>query len=473
VIRLRSSGLMPIAESEGNAPPVPVWLDAHAGTAQVRLDGTATDVLHFGGLDARFDASGPSLAAVGDALGVTLPTTAHFATHGRLRKHGQAWEAGVAALDIGSSRLHGDFRYDTAPAVPVLSGTLRGSRLALADLGPAFGGATAETPKLAKAGHVLPDRAFDIPSLKAMNADVGVALDVVDFGTDRLAPFEPLRGHLTLRDGVLRLDDLLARTAEGQVQGAIGLDSRPSVPRWNADLRWGGIRLERFVKAHDVAVRDPHAAPAQSGYISGALGGNAQLHGTGRSTAALMASLDGSARMWVRDGKVSHLLVEAAGIDIAQGLGVFVKGDDLLPMQCAVAQMRLQDGRVTPDVGVIDTHDTTIVVGGNLSLADESLALRMTAHPHDFSPLALRTPVDVDGTFADPHVRLETKPLVARGAAAAALSLASPLASLLAFLDWRQPEKDVCTQAVERLDHAPKAALAPASQASAAARRAR
>jgi len=79
--------------------------------------------------------------------------------------------------------------------------------------------------------------------------------------------------------------------------------------------------------------------------------------------------------------------------------------------------------------------------------------------------MALRTPVDLTGTFSDPHVRLEPKALLVRGAAAAALSLASPVAALLALVDFRQAEKDVCTGAVARLDNAPKAALAPSAPA--------
>ena len=105
-----------------------------------------------------------------------------------------------------------------------------------------------------------------------------------------------------------------------------------------------------------------------------------------------------------------------------------------------------------PEVFVIDTKDTTMLIDGDLSLATESLDLRMTAHPHDFSPLALRTPVKVTGTFDDPHIRPEVKPLVKRGAAAAVLSLANPLAALLALVDFKQSERDVCTAAVSHVD---------------------
>ena len=463
LIQLRSSGLLPLAASDANAVAVPLWLDVHADKTSIRVDGTATDVLHFGGMDASFVASGPSLAAVGDALGVTLPTTAKFATHGRLRKHGDVWDAGVAALDIGSSRLNGSFRFDNGPAVPVLTGKLGGARLALADLGPAFGAAPPDAPASAsnaKPGKVIPDRAFDIPSLKAMNADVGVQLAVLDLGTRMLEPFQPLQGRITLQDGVLNLKELLARTSAGEVQGGIGLDSRPATPKWTADLRWSGIQLDRFIKARDVAVRkDASGNKPDVGYISGALGGNAQLKGEGNSSAKLLASLDGTARLWVRDGTVSHILVEAAGIDVAQALGVFIKGDDKLPMQCALAQFDLVNGKVMPEVFVIDTRDTTMLIDGDLSLATESLDLRMTAHPHDFSPLALRTPVKMVGTFNDPHIRPEAKPLVERAGAAAALSLLNPLAALLALVDFKQKERDVCTTAVAHVDGAAKAGV--------------
>ena len=205
--------------------------------------------------------------------------------------------------------------------------------------------------------------------------------------------------------------------------------------------------------------KDASGTRPDVGYVSGALGGNAQLKGQGRSTAQLLASLDGTARLWVRDGTVSHLLVEAAGIDVAQALGVYVKGDDKLPMQCALAQFDIVNGKVMPEVFVIDTKDTTMLVDGDLSLAGETLDLRMTAHPHDFSPLALRTPVKVTGSFEAPHIRLEAKPLATRAGAAIALSLADPLAALLALVDFKQQERDVCTAAVAHVRGAAQAGV--------------
>ena len=463
LIQLRSSGVLPLASSDVASISVPLWLDVNANKSHIRIDGTATDLLHFGGMDATFLASGPSLAAVGDALGVTLPTTAKFDTHGRLQKHGSVWDASIAAMSIGSSRLTGDFKFDTAPAVPMLTGTLGGSRISLADLSPAFGAAPPDVPTsaaTAKFGRLIPDRAFDIPSLKVMNANVRVQLAELDLGTTTLEPFKPLQGRITLQDGLLNLTDLLARTSAGEVQGAIGLDSRPADPKWNANLRWSGIELERFIKTRDTVVRnDANGQKPDVGYISGALGGNAKLTGAGNSSARLLGSLRGTTRLWIRDGDISHLLAEAAGIDVAHALGVFVKGDDELPMQCALAQLDLINGKVMPEVFVIDTTKTTLFVDGDMSLATESLNLRLTARPHSFSPLAPRTPIKVIGTFSDPHVSLEAKPLAMRAGAAVALAAAAPVAALLALVDFKQKERDVCTAAVSHVDGAAAAGV--------------
>ena len=273
VLALRSSGLLPLAASDADSPAVPLWIDLRAGRTHIRLDGSASDLLHFGGMDASFDASGPSLAAVGDALGITLPTTAEFKTSGRLRKQGALWDAGVAVAGHRHEPPERPVHLRQHARRAQADRHAGGARLALPDLGPAFGapapdahgvvgqgraqqrdqaGARASAPAVATSGKVLPERQFDIPSLKAMNAEVGVQLAVLDLGTDKLEPFTPLQGKITLQDGVLSLHDLLAKTSLGAVQGAIGLDSRPALPKWNADLRWSGIQLARFVKARDI-----------------------------------------------------------------------------------------------------------------------------------------------------------------------------------------------------------------------------
>lgn len=448
---LRSSGVLPLARSDGSRDAVPVRLDLRIGRAQLKLDGTADDALQLGGLDAAIDLSGPSLAAVGDALGLTLPTTAAFDLRGRVRKDGTAWAADVASWRVGSSRLRGQFRYEAAATPPLLSGTLAGEHLALADLGPAIGTRAEDSKPAPKAaGRVLPQREFDIPSLQRMNADVVLNLDRLDLGTSLLESLAPLQGRVRLQRGVLSVQELVARTASGTLRGEITLDARTQqMPLWRGDLRWSGIELERFVKA-----RNTNAAAATTqrapGYLSGTLGGSANVSGRGRSIGAVMSTLDGNAGLWVRDGSVSHLLVELAGIDIAESLGVLIKGDQRLPLRCAVAQWSLSDGVARPQAALVDTQDTTLLISGELSLAKETLALVVTAQPHDMSLFSLRAPLRINGNFADPQVQLDKSRIALRLAGAAALAALAPPAALLALVDLGEDDRQQCAEAVKR-----------------------
>ena len=323
--RFQSSGLLPLAAPAGeNTPAVPLRLELHTGDTHLVLDGRGRDLMQLSSLDAQVQLKGPSLAAVGDAVGVTLPNSPPFALRGQLRKTGAVWNAAVEDLAVGSSRLKGDFVYDPSPAVPVLQGRLAGARLALPDLAPALG-AGGEARADTTPDRVLPQREFHLSALQAMNADLAVRLDQVYLGTTQLDTLAPLEGRLLLRDQVLSIEDLVARASGGELRGTLSLDARQKKSLWRADLRWSGVHLEQFIKP-----RNPRAEPAKPpapAYVSGVLGGRAKLAGAGNSTAAMLGSLDGSTELWVRNGSISSLLIEMAGIDVAESLGVIIRGD--------------------------------------------------------------------------------------------------------------------------------------------------
>ncbi|TMG98316.1 MAG: AsmA family protein, partial [Betaproteobacteria bacterium] len=157
------------------------------------------------------------------------------------------------------------------------------------------------------------------------------------------------------RDGVLRVSNLVARTAGGELRGGVELDPKPAQPLWAADLRWSGIELERWLKARNVRSAQAKAGGPAPGYVSGQLKGRAQLRGHGSSTAQLLASLEGTVNTWVQNGQISHLIVEAIGLRLAQVLGLLFSGDKPIAMDCALAQLKAGKGHITPEVLIIDT----------------------------------------------------------------------------------------------------------------------
>lgn len=461
--KLRTAGVTPLLRSDSGAPSVPVELELKANQASLSFNGTVTDLFKLSDLTGTFRVSGPSLAAAGDPLGVTLPTTGAFVLAGRIHKDGKVWKVAAHDATVGATRLKGDFTYDMNPRVPLLSGKVTSPRLLLADLAPTIGGEPGAAPappaktKAPPAARVLPDKEFDLPSLRVMNADVQMAFDRVELGALFALPLQPLKTHLTLKDGKLRLDELVATTADGSLRGNVALDGTRDVALWNADLRWSGVKLEQWLKQKRADGKPP--------FVSGKLVGHAKLEGRGRSTAQILGSLDGSVATTVRQGQVSHLIVEAAGLDLAQALGVFVKGDEPLPVSCALADLKADKGVLTTRTFVVDTPDSTVWAEGSISMKDEALDLKATVAPKDFSPLALRTPVQVKGAFNAPKVSIEKAPLARRAAGAALLALVNPVAALLPLFDKGEDDgSDSCNQLVARAREAAREGRSPADK---------
>ena len=491
-LALTASGTLPWVQAQDAAlaQAVPLTLSARVGGARLSFQGSASDALQLSGLTGRFSLQGPSLAAVGDPLGVTLPTTAAFRADGRLSREGTDWRVLVDDATVGASRLNGAFVYSAGRAVPMLAGRLGGSRLLLKDLGPALGMAAAGGPSSAAApaatnaaapavagraagtgtgtgkgagmgagedvaglvaevaaplplaagpalptrrpGKVLPNRPFDLAALRVMDAQVLIDIAEVDLNTHWLEPLRPLHTRLELAGGVLTLHDLDARTGQGRLAGQVSLDGRGALALWTAALRWDGVKLERWLHLARTEGQPP--------WVSGKLGGRARLTGQGRSTAEILASLHGTFSTELSAGSVSHLAIEAAGLDLAQALGLLVVGDDALPVGCAVADLVAEHGVFRPRVMVLDTTDSALWVDGTLSLATEALDLRAVVSPKDFSPLALRSPLRVRGSFAHPSVSLDAGRMAPRLAAAALLALVNPLAALIPLIDTGDAE---------------------------------
>ena len=460
-VRLQASagGVTGLFDTSAATAMVPVAVRGRIGSTDLSFRGVAADVLSARALRGSLLVRGPSLAAAGDALGITLPTTPAFRLATALTHDDGLWSVSTTRAQVGGSRLQADLVYDGRAQTPLLTGRLGGELLRLKDLGPAIGTAMpADTPALAavlegalddladapaaparaspqattraRPDRVLPDRRFDLPTLRVMDADVQVAIATLDLGDDAaIEPMRQLQTHLTLRQGVLTLADLRAVAAGGQVSGSTQLNAatvgKPA--QWKADLRFNGMKVEQWLRALQREGR-----PLMTGRLAAQL----QVRGVGTSTAELLSTLQGQAAARLNGGSVSHLVLEMAGLDVAQALGVLVRGDRALTLTCFDVQSQIERGVMQLSHAVADTRDSTLRITGQIDLGEETLALRTVVKPKDFSPFSLRAPLLVGGTLATPVVGIEGRRLAPRLAAAAALAAIAGPAGLLPFLEF-------------------------------------
>lgn len=430
---------------------VPMSLRLRAGQLELEADGKLIDPMGERSIQANFHLKAPSLAEAGAPLGMILPATPPLQMTGSVGNQAGVWTASIPKATIGHSDLKGEFRYDTSGPTPLLNGRFGGTRLLLQDLGPAIGStgrpAQADPALSDRVERVIPDKALDLPSLALMNAEVDIDIAQMDLGTPDLRDVRNLRGHVSLKNGVLTLDRLNAELAKGRLAGQLSIDSDKDPPLWKAALTADQIRLERWLQTAEDGEGEP--------MVGGQLTAKLDLQGEGRSTAAVLANAKG--RLWGvwSEGQLSHLLIEAVGLDIADGLGVLIGGDEMLAVQCGALDAPISEGLARPSALVIDTPDSTLWATGGISLATERIAIDVQSRPKDFSLLSLRSPLHIKGNFGQPELKLDAAALLQKAVPAALLATLNPVAALIPLVDTGEDETaskalETCHQILSR-----------------------
>jgi uncharacterized protein involved in outer membrane biogenesis len=239
--------------------------------------------------------------------------------------------------------------------------------------------------------------------------------------------------HLKLENGLLRLEPLDFGVAGGNVHSVVRMDARESPIRTRAQVTARGLNLRQLV---------PQVKLAQDAI--GRVSGNLALAGSGNSIAAMLGSSNGDVAVGMGRGQVSNLLMELAGIDVAESLKFLVKGDRKIPVRCAFGDFDVRNGVMHTQSMAFDTTDTIIVGDGDINLRDETLRIKLRPRPKDRSLFSLRAPLWIDGSFRDPDIHPDYGRIGLRSALALALGSIAPPAALLATLELGPGEDSGC-----------------------------
>ncbi|WP_044873874.1 AsmA family protein [Pseudomonas sp. LFM046] len=413
--------------------PFPLQADIRAGDTRIVLLGTLTDPRALGALDLRLQLSGKSLAQLYPLTGVTLPETPAYSTDGRLvaklrEPSGAEFRYQGFNGHIGGSDIHGDLTYVASQPRPKLSGTLTSEQLRFADLAPLIG-ADSQAGQKARgvasrqpADKVLPVEEFRTERWRVMDADVNFAGKRIQH-SEKL-PFTDLSTHVVLEDGVLSLEPLRFGVAGGNLDATVRLDGRRAPLAGKARLQAQHFKLKELF---------PNVQSMRSSL--GELNGTAELSGTGNSVAALLGTANGDLQMLVNDGTISRNLMEIAGLNVGNYVVGRLFGDEEVKINCAVADMGLKSGLMTPRLFVFDTENALVRVDGSANFRNERLDLSVNPESKGMRVFSLRSPLYVRGTFKKPQAGVQTVPLVVRGAGMVALGVAvAPAAALLALV---------------------------------------
>ncbi|WP_180125884.1 AsmA family protein [Rhodoferax sp. BLA1] len=451
-LRAQGSG-GPVLALRDTSQPYPLKLTASVGPTQVQVDGTLTGLLTFAEVDMKMALSGGSLEQLYPLLGIAFPGTRAYSVTGHLLHMDQRWRFEKFSGRFGASDIAGFVEVTTGGQRPVLNAVLNSRLLALDDLGPVIGarsGSLAQAVKDPQAQkRVLPELPFKTERWDSVDADV--KLTAKTLRRAEALPLEDLSVHLKLSDSVLTLDPLNFGLAGGQLQTQITLDGRSTPIQASAQVRARKLLLSKLFPTVDLN-------QASIGQINGEF----KLSGTGNSVGDMLASANGQVGLVVAGGQVSRLMMEKIGLHLWEILALNLTGDKLIKLRCAVADFQVKAGKMQTEALVVDTQVTTLLGSGSIDLAHEQLNLTLTPKTKATSPVALRSPIYIRGSFAQPQVSVDKGQVAARAAGAVALGLVNPLLALLPLIDAGPGQDSDCGQLVRDARALPRPARSPA-----------
>jgi uncharacterized protein involved in outer membrane biogenesis len=216
------------------------------------------------------------------------------------------------------------------------------------------------------------------------------------------------------------------------MSGTLILDGRKDVPHVESDIMLRRLSMRKFFNS-------PRFASMSSGHF----GGRFVLAGDGKSLADVLGTSDGRVSVMMAGGQISLLLVEASGLDIAEGVQRLFN-DKTTRVRCGIGDFAVKDGMLTSDIFDFDTTDTNLYGHATINLKTQTIDAQMEAHPKDNSPLTARTPITITGPLRHPNVGINPDMLAAKGAGAAVLALLNPLAAIIPFIDTGGGEDTDC-----------------------------
>ena len=449
----------PVLGLRDEATPYPLQTEFTVGHTAVKAAGTITSLLKFSAVDMRLAVRGDSLAQLFPLLGIAFPETRAYATEGHLLHHANTWRYEKFSGRIGGSDIAGTLQVDTGGKRPAMKAELVSKVLDIADLGPLIGArpgsvdaarqaapapvpTTAPTPAQAR---VLPDMPFKTDRWDSVDAEV--TLKAKTFRHAKELPLEDLVAHLSLRDSVLTLDPLDFGVAGGQLNAVISLDGRSDPIQARARIKARKIQLAKLFPTSELGTTS-----------IGQLNGDFDLTGKGSSVRRMLASSSGKVDLVVAGGKISKLMMEKAGLHLWEILELKMAGDRLVTLRCAVAGFDVKQGNMQANALIFDTEVTTIVGTGSIDLGEEKLDLTLNQKTKYTSPVALRSPIYVRGSFAKPAVSVDKGQVAVRAIGAVALGLVNPLLALIPLIDAGPGKDSDCGELVRDAKTLPQSA---------------
>ena len=425
-----------------------VGITLHANAVETAIDiaGMLPGATRIDGADLRVTVAGRNMQAPGRLFGIVLPATRPYRLNSHLTKNGRDYFFDGMNGRIGTSDIGGNLRVTAVADINDklrINGKLHSRTLDILDVGPLIGyspekldaqGGKGAITMVGGHPRVLPDAPLAISELKAFDAHIDYSADAVRTGN---APIANLKLGFYLENSKLDLDPLNFEVFSGKFTSTIGIDARVQPVLTKYDIALAQVPIGQLLKSFKV----------EDSGTTASVHGHLQLTGHGDTVRKSLATSDGRIALIVPRGTLWVRNVELAKLDIQNFLTAIIGKRLKKPteIRCGIVAFTVKGGKATADPILFDTTRANYRVTGGFDFSDEALSLSLRGKSKEFSLFSGQSPIGIGGYFAAPTVNPISGQLIARGGAAVALGVvASPLAAIIAFVDFGGTKSNDC-----------------------------
>ncbi|HYE37412.1 AsmA family protein [Methylocaldum sp.] len=427
-LKVRGGSVLDLWKEE---QPFPVNVEVAYGKTEAKVAGTIAEPLQLQGPDLRFEAKGPDLAALAAVVPVWIPETPPYRFRGKINREGERWLLKGFEGNLGNSDLTGDLTFMMRKDRPYLVGDVVSRKLDFKDFVGIFGADPTPSPEEPERPRLLPDKPYPVEGLRTADGDIRFQSKNI---VTPWMPVDDVFVDIKMDRGMLTIQPAKLTVGYGAIDSNVTVNAR-------------GEKLQTEVKGKidKVPFKRLAAGTPFEQETAGTFFGRLHLTTEGNSVAEMAAHADGGITILMEQGRISNLMMELLGVDIAESLQKLIGKDPSIPVRCTIADFIISDGVVKTQLFLMDTTDTNVLLEGQVNLATEALDLRLSAHPKDFSPFSARTPIKIGGNLKKPRPYPEPAPLAGRAAASVALgALLTPAAALIPWVELGLAEDSQC-----------------------------
>ena len=436
-IDIKGQLALPLSLS-GRSTELPVDINASLLDFKVNVTGAMTGTINAPNVDLEIQANAANLKKIRQVFGSAVPTIGKINLNTRLNAEKSKLTLSEMELQLGGGKIDGLLQLDSSSSIPEIAAELTLTKLDFDNLLTAKG-AKEEKSKEKKETKPESDRVFSndpLPLDQLSLANINVTLHFKDVIRNNKRLKEALI-KIKLDEGKFTATILKHSLVQGEFVAQFMIDGS------NTETAAIATRLDiPKIELSEIILADTDAAA-----IKGPLAIDIDLHTNGNSMAQLMGSLNGNIKLLMEQGSADAKSLDmlVGGLTAMAGT-IFTDNASKTTINCAISDLKVDDGMVKPQLAVLDTQYSTVFATGQADLKNEQLDIEITPVAKGVT-LSVAFPVHLQGSFAKPQVQIEkTDALLKTGEAWA--TVAYPPALLLKFSDIGDGKNNPCVTMV-------------------------